>query len=98
MSDDLSKFNYSNTEMKQVGGKKEVRKIHIRKGYGYKTVSIYSKKKHLGTVKRPLTKDDVHNIRGRRFILGLFMDCDVCKQTARRRKDLGKKHSKTHKK
>ena len=45
-------FNYENVEVKQVGGVKTVRKVSIKRGKGYKSVTKYSKGKKISNVKK----------------------------------------------
>ena len=42
---DTNNFNYENTEVKQQMGGKVVRKVSIKKGKGYKSVTKYHKGK-----------------------------------------------------
>ncbi len=68
--------HYENVEVhKTRGGGKIVRKVSIKNGKGFKSVSRFHRGKHLGTVRRPLTKKHVTLILVRRFIPGLFSDC-----------------------
>ena len=73
------KFQYNNTEIHHVGGKKVVRTVKVRNGKGHKTVKVYSQRKCMGTAKRQLTEDEIHKIHNRKFITGLFNDCKICK-------------------
>ena len=51
----MNNFNYENTEVKpnQFGGK-VVRKVSIKNGKGYKSISKYHKTKHTGTIRKTL--------------------------------------------
>jgi hypothetical protein len=73
---DIDKFNYENTEVKttQMGGK-IVRKVSIKKGKGYKSVTIYHKGKKMQTMKKHIHKSHIHLIKKGKFIPGLFLDC-----------------------
>lgn len=75
-----STFRYNNMEIHHSGGKKIVRSVKIHNGKGTKTVKMYSHKnkkhKHMRTAKRQLTDDEIHKIRNRIFIIGLFNDCE----------------------
>jgi hypothetical protein len=75
----LDKFNYENTEVKpnQFGGK-TVRKVFIKKGKGYKSISKYHKKKHTRTVRKPLKRAEIQMIKLGKFIPGLFRNCKTC--------------------
>lgn len=83
-----SKFNYSNTETKQQGGTRVVRKVNIKNGKGYKSVTKYRKGKKTSTVKKPIHFAHIESIRMGIFIPRLFADC--------RGSDCGK--TKTHRK
>ena len=75
----MNKFNYQNTEVKTIkGGRKVVRKVSIKNGKGYKSVTKYLKGKKTKTVKKPIHKDHISLIKNGKFIPGLFSDCD-CK-------------------
>jgi hypothetical protein len=72
----MENFNYKNTEMKlQNGGAKIVRKVSIKNGKGYKSVTKYMKGKKVNSVKKPIHKSHVELIQKGIFIPGLFMDC-----------------------
>ena len=81
-------FNYSNTETKQQGGTRVVRKVNIKNGKGYKSVTKYRKGKKTSTVKKPIHFAHIESIRMGIFIPRLFADC--------RGSDCGK--TKTHRK
>ena len=69
-------FNYHNTEVKtQSGGKKLVRKVSIKQGKGYKSVTKYNKGRKLSSVKKPLPKHHIESIKRGKFIPGLFDEC-----------------------
>lgn len=69
-------FNYKNIENRvMTGGKKMVRKVQIKNGKGYKSVSHYKDgKKHTGTG-RKLKSNEISLIKLGKFIPGLFDDC-----------------------
>ncbi len=73
-------FNYSNTETKIQSGGKTVRKVHIRNGKGYKSVTKYRRGKRIGTVKKPIHKEHLKMIKKGKFIPGLFSDCTNCEK------------------
>lgn len=78
-------FNYENTELKmQKGGKKIVRKVTIKKGKGYKSITKYANGKKIYSVKRPLLSSDIQQIANGKFIPGLFSDCIGCKKKTRK--------------
>jgi hypothetical protein len=78
-SSELNKFEYNNTEVinNQSGGK-TVRKVSIKKGKGYKSISKYHKKKHTGTVRKKLKTSEIQMIKMGKFIPGLFKNCKTC--------------------
>lgn len=81
------KFNYENTEIKvQSGGKKTIRKVYIKNGKGYKSVTKYNKGKKQGTIKKILDDAHIQMIKMRKFIPGLFSDCACNKKTKKSRK------------
>jgi hypothetical protein len=72
----MHKFNYQNTEIKTMrGGRKVVRKVSIKNGKGYKSVTKYHKGKKTHTIKKHIHKDHVNLIQTGKFIPGLFSDC-----------------------
>ena len=77
---ETSNFNYQNTEIKtQMGGKKIVRKVSIKNGKGYKSVTKYHKGKKTGTFRKAVDKAHIELIKMGKFIPGFFMDC-ACKK------------------
>jgi hypothetical protein len=69
-------FNYDNTEIKsQKGGQKIVRKVTIKNGKGYKSVTKYNKGKKTSSIKKPIHTSHVESIKIGEFIPGLFLDC-----------------------
>jgi hypothetical protein len=75
---DTNKFNYQNTEIKTQMGGKLVRKVSIKNGKGYKSVTKYRKGKNMGTIKKHIHEDHIQLIKSGKFIPGLFNDCN-CK-------------------
>jgi hypothetical protein len=68
--------HYSNTEVKHSqNGRKTVRKVYIQHGRGYKSISKYHKRKHVGTVRKTLKSAEIQLIRSGKFIPGLFSNC-----------------------
>jgi len=78
--------DYENVEVKttQMGGK-IVRKVSIKNGKGYKSVTRYHKGKNLGTIKKPIHKKHIHLIKKGVFVPRLFSDCKKNK-TCKKRK------------
>jgi len=83
---DTSKFNYHSNESKQMGGAKIMRKVSIRNGKGYKSITKYRNGKKIGTTKKHIHKDHVNLIKLGKFIPGLFSDCKCREKTRRKRK------------
>ena len=76
--------DYENTEVVLQKGGKVVRKVSIKKGKGYKSITKYRKGKRLYTVKKPIHKEHIKLIKRGKFIPGLFNDCKNCKTKKRR--------------
>jgi hypothetical protein len=73
--------SYNNTQVtSQQGGKKTVRKVVIKRGKGYKSVTKYHKGKKIKSYKKPIKKSHIKMILIGKFIPGLFSDCK-CKKT-----------------
>jgi hypothetical protein len=77
-------FNYENSETVSQKGGKMIRKVSIKNGRGYKSITRYRNGKKVFTVKKPIHKNHVHMIKKRKFIPGLFRDCVNCKTKKRR--------------
>lgn len=77
--------HYENTEVKftQNGGK-IVRKVTIKNGKGFKSVTKYHKGKKIGTAKKPIHQSHVNMILVGKFIPGLFSDCNCNKNKTRK--------------
>ena len=75
---------YQNTEIVLQRGGKLVRKVSIKNGKGYKTITKYRKGKKLFTMKKPIHKEHIKLIKKGKFIPGLFNDCKGCKTKKRR--------------
>ena len=71
----MKNFHYHNTEKRLHGGNRITRKVVIKGGKGYKSVTVKKGGKHNRTVKRPLNKTEIEKIRKGKFIKGLFTDC-----------------------
>ena len=80
-----SNFHYKNTEVKTMTGGKIVRKVSIKNGRGYKSVTKYHKGKKGYTNKKPIHKDHIILIKMGKFIPGLFSDCDSKKKNKTRK-------------
>ena len=79
-----SNFNYNNMEVKQQNGGKVVRKVSIKNGKGYKSITKYYKGKKVSSVKKPICKSHILSIKMCKFVPGLFADCK-CNKTRRRK-------------
>ncbi len=79
-----TKFNYENTEIKQMGGMKIVRKVSVKHGRGYKSITKYRRGKKVSNVKKPIHVEHLKMIKGGKFITGLFKDCTNCGKTRKK--------------
>ena len=77
-------FNYENIETKQIGGTKIIRKVSVKRGKGYKSITKYRRGKKISSVKKPIHSGDMNMIKGGKFITGLFKDCVNCYKTKRK--------------
>ena len=75
----MENFNYRNVETKMIKGGKTVRKVVIKKGNGYKSITHHKRGKRV-TVKKPLDPSDILKIKFGKFIPGLFDECKHCKK------------------
>jgi hypothetical protein len=84
---DTEKFNFENTEVKtQSGGQKIIRKVSIKNGKGYKSITKYHKGKKTSSVKKPIHNTHIHLIKRGKFIPRLFLDCK-CREKNKTRKN-----------
>jgi hypothetical protein len=79
-------FNYENTEIKTQTGGKTIRKVSIKKGKGYKSVTKIRNGKKISTVRKPINIDHIKLIKKKKFIPGLFLDC-TCREKNKTRKN-----------
>jgi hypothetical protein len=78
---------YENTETKMLGGgKKIVRKVSIKNGKGYKSITHYNKGKKSYTSKKPIHESHISLIKIGKFIPNLFGDCKCNKNKTRKYK------------
>jgi len=70
----MKKFHYQNTEKYNHDGKHETRKVCIKGGKGYKSITKKYKGKNR-TIKRMLKSHEIHKIKNKKFIKGLFKTC-----------------------
>lgn len=82
---DTELFNYENIETKQIGGVKIIRKVSVKKGKGYKSITKYRRGKKISSVKKPIHTQHMDMIKGGKFITGLFSDCKNCKTRKNRK-------------
>jgi hypothetical protein len=83
----MDNFNYENTEVKTMtGGAKVVRKVSIKNGKGYKSISKYRKGKKTATIKKPIHKEHIDLIQLGKFIPGLFLDCNYREKSKTRKR------------
>jgi hypothetical protein len=77
--------HYNNTEVKHnLTGGKIVRKVSIKNGKGFKSVTKYHKGKKIGTAKKPIHESHLKMILSGKFIPGLFSDCGCNKNKTRK--------------
>ena len=81
----MERFNYQNTETKIQQGGKIIRKVSIKKGKGYKSITKYRRGKKISSVKKPIHTQHMDMIKGGKFINGLFNDCKNCKTRKNRK-------------
>ena len=81
---DKETFNYENVETTMSGGMKVIRKVSIRRGKGYKSITKFRKGKKFHSVKKPIHKKHLKMIKGGKFVVGLFNDCKNCNKTRKR--------------
>ena len=74
-------FSYNSIDITKKGNQKTVRKVNIKNGKGYKSVSKYIRGKHIGTSKKKIHDDHLPLIKGGSFISGFFADCK-CSNTS----------------
>jgi len=79
-------FNYENTEVQTQLGGKIIRKVSIKNGKGYKSVSKFRNGKKVATVRKPIHTNHIKLIKEKKFIPGLFLDC-TCKEKIKTRKN-----------
>ena len=78
-------MSYENTEVKyNLTGGKIVRKVSIKNGKGFKSVTKYHKGKKIGTTKKPIHNSHLNMILSGKFIPGLFSDCGCNKNKTRK--------------
>jgi len=70
----MKKFHYHNTEKRVHNGKHITRKVVIKGGKGFKSVTMKRGKRNR-TVKRALNDKEIEKIKKGSFIKGLFNDC-----------------------
>lgn len=66
-------FHYANTETRLHKGKHVVRRVVIKGGSGVKSVT-HRVRNQRRTFKKALRKDEIAQIKGGKFIKGLFSD------------------------
>lgn len=69
------KFGYESIDIIKNGNSKTIRKVSVKNGKGYKSVSKFKNGKHLGTTKKKIHDDHIPLIKGGSFIKDLFSDC-----------------------
>jgi hypothetical protein len=69
------KFTYESVDIIKKGKDKTVRKVSVKNGKGYKSVSKFKNGKHVGTAKKKIMDEHISLIKGGTFIKDLFGDC-----------------------
>ena len=83
--------HYENTEVKtQLGGSKIVRKVVIKNGQGFKSVTKFRNGKKVKTVKKHIPTGHTRDILQGKFIPGLFSDCN-CREKSKTMKNKNKR-------
>ena len=77
-------FDYENTEIKTQMGGKIVRKVSIKNGKGYKSVTKYRRGKKVSSIKKHIHEDHIEFIKLGKFIPGLFSDCKLKKSKTKK--------------
>ena len=80
------KFSYESVDIIRKGNRKTVRKVLIKNGKGYKSVSKYVRGKHVGTTRKMINNDHIPLITGGTFIPGFFSDCKCTSKKTRKNK------------
>ena len=70
---------------KQIGGIKIVKKVSVKKGKGYKSITKYKRGQKINSIKKPIHTKHMNMIKGGRFITGLFNDCKNCRTIKNRK-------------
>lgn len=70
----MKKFHYHNTEKRIHRGKHVTRKVSIKGGKGYKSITFKKNGKNR-TIKRSLCSSEIKDIKNKKFIRGLFNNC-----------------------
>ncbi len=68
----MQPITYSNVQQCMTGGKKQTRKVIIRRNKGYKSVCSYKNGRRCKTSRKPLNKTEIVMIKSGKFIPGLF--------------------------
>lgn len=67
--------HYENTEMTKMNGGKLLRKVSIKNGKGFKSVTKFHRGRKVSSVRRPIHKNHIKLILVGKFVPGLFSDC-----------------------
>ena len=86
MNKPQSCFCYHGTEILQKNGIKTIRKVSVKNGKGYKSVTQYRNGKRIGTIKKRIHGGHMNLIKERKFIPGLFEDCCINHKRKTRKK------------
>jgi len=75
-----NKYDYTNIQICQNGGRKTIHKVSISNKKGYKSISHYVKGRHQKTHKKRLNKEEIYKIKEKKFIPGLFKNCNCTRK------------------
>ena len=70
----MKKFHYHNTEKRIHGKQHIIRRVSIKNGKGYKSITMKKGGKRR-SIKRILHPTKIEKIKNKQFIHGLFSDC-----------------------
>jgi hypothetical protein len=79
-------FMYKSVDIIKNGNKKTVRKVSVKNGKGFKSISKFKNGKHIGTAKKKIEDEHIGLIKGGTFIKDLFGDCK-CNKSKKTRKN-----------
>lgn len=78
-------YSYKSMDIIKNGNQKTIRKVSLKNGKGFKSVSKFIKGKHIGTSQKKIEDPHILLIKGGSFIKGFFNDCKLCKKNKTRK-------------